>query len=91
MTTMTTTPRPARTLDEILDANPVVVYDTMREAANRLISKHVVRGRRTGDWAAEAPIIRSIWDQADAVDVHDLDAQRALRAEFEHRRATFDD
>ena len=91
MSIMTTTPRPARTLDETLDANPVVVYDTMREAANRLISKHIARGRRTGDRAAEAPAIRGIWDQADAVDIHDLDAQRALRDEFEHRRAAFDD
>ena len=78
-------------LTEVLDSDPIVVYDTMREAAARLVAEHVDRGRRTGDPMAEAPLIRAVWSKADTVDVHDLAGQLALRADFNRLREFFDD
>ena len=88
--TASTTNQPS-TLVEILDSDPVVVYDTMCEAATRLVAEHIDRGRRTGDHMAEAPLIQAIWSKANSVDIHDLTAQHTLRAEFDHLREAFDD
>ena len=74
---------------EGIDEDPVVVYDIMREAANRLAALCV---RQVTVGGAEDPAIiavRAINDQVLAVDVNDLQAQLDLTAEFDKRYRGF--
>ena len=74
---------------EGIDEDPVVVYDIMREAANRLAAPCV---RQVTVGGAEDPAIiavRAINDQVLAVDVNDLQAQLDLTAEFDKRYRGF--
>lgn len=67
--------------------DPVVVYDTMREAATRLIAGW--RGRLTVGGLEDPAMqeMRLILAQAEAVDAHDIAAQKAAAADFNARYA----
>jgi len=80
----------AHAVDAFLDDDPIVVYDTMREAANRLVARYVARGKRTGDTAPEIVAIRAIRAQVRAVGTRNLAGIEALRVEFEHRCEALD-
>ncbi|WP_027465292.1 hypothetical protein [Curtobacterium sp. UNCCL17] len=71
---------PSRTTD------PVVSYDVMWEAANRLTSLYVRRITVGGTEDPAIVEIRQIRRRADDVDVDDLDAQHQLTVEFADRR-----
>lgn len=73
------------TLGSIEDEDPVVVYDVLREAANRLSALYV---RQVTVGGAQDPAIlrvRAVRDQVRAVDVDDLCAQVELIREFDRR------
>ena len=74
---------------EGIDEDPVVVYDIMRESANRLAALCVrqVTVGGTGDPAILA--VRAINAQVLAVDVNNLQAQLDLTAEFDKRYRGF--
>ncbi|MET9326773.1 hypothetical protein [Tsukamurella sp. NPDC003166] len=64
--------------------DPVVVYDVMREAANRLIAEFAARGRDApGKWIDRA---RDVRRRVRAVSVEDLASQKALTAELHRER-----
>jgi len=66
--------------------DPVVIYDIMWEAVNRLTSLYV---GQIGPGGIDDPAIReirSIRAEAEAVDPDDLKAQHALTADFAERR-----
>ena len=68
--------------------DPVVVYDLMREAANRLIGVYAQRGTVGGlnDPAVQAII--AVLDEVEAVDPRDVGAQRAATEVFRARYAS---
>jgi hypothetical protein len=70
-------------------SDPVVVYDLMREAANRLIARYA--GRRTAEGLAASDIaeIRAIRAHVAAVNPADVEAQRRVTAELRIRTQTF--
>ena len=77
------------TMNKIRTAkDPVVVYDVMREAANRLVGLYAQRATVGGldDPAVEA--IANIFDEVRAVDSHDIEAQEIATADFRSRYAT---
>jgi hypothetical protein len=66
--------------------DPVVIYDIMREAANRLISLYV---KQIGEGGVEDPavqMIRSIRQEAENVPTEDIAQQVALTESFVNRR-----
>ena len=68
--------------------DPVVVYDIMREAANRVCS---IYAERVTTGTVEDPAveqIRAIWAEADSVDTHDQQAQRLATDKFNERYET---
>lgn len=72
-----------------IDEDPVVVYDIMRESANRLAALYI---RQVTVGGTEDPAIlevRAINDKVLAVDVNDLQAQLDLTAEFNKRYESF--
>ena len=72
-----------------IDEDPVVVYDNMRESANRLAALYI---RQVTVGGTEDPAIlevRAINDKVLAVDVNDLQAQLDLTAEFNKRYESF--
>lgn len=64
--------------------DPVAVYDTMREAATRLIALHAER-ITVGDPAMVE--MRKIRAEARAVNTHDIPAQKAAATDFNARAA----
>ncbi|MCL2787515.1 MAG: hypothetical protein FWD59_03345 [Micrococcales bacterium] len=72
------------TTDTYLD-DPVVVYDIMCEAANRLVSVYASRPRASGVPSEESRVIRAIRAEVCAVDLHDLEAQKAKTTDFNER------
>ncbi|TFD04125.1 hypothetical protein [Cryobacterium sp. TMT1-66-1] len=68
-------------------ANPVVVYDAMREAATRLMG--VYRRQLTIGGVEDPAMIqmRAVLAAVEAVDPHDAEAQRAATDEFRARYA----
>ena len=72
-------------LGSIEDEDPSVIYDVLRESANRLSALYV---RQVTVGGAEDPAIlrvRAVGDQVRAVDVGDLEAQVELIGEFDRR------
>ena len=68
-----------------IDEDPVVVYDIMRESANRLAALYI---RQVTVGGTEDPAILeviAINDKVLAVDVNDLQAQLDLTAEFNRK------
>jgi len=67
--------------------DPVVVYDTMREAATRLMAEY--RGRLTVGGIDDPAMkeMRAILAQAEGVDAHDIESQKATAAEFNRKFA----
>lgn len=66
--------------------DPVVIYDVMWEATNRLTALYAEQVTIGG---MRDPAVRQIRDYraiAEAVDPDDLDAQRALTTKFTHLR-----
>ena len=65
--------------------DPVVIYDIMREAANRLCAFFAGQATVGG---IEDPAIAEIWairEEVNAVDTRDLDAQRQTTEDFRRR------
>jgi hypothetical protein len=67
--------------------DPVVVYDTMREAATRLMAEYRRRLTAGGPEDPAMQEMRSILAQVEAVDPHDIQAQKTATAEFTARRS----
>ena len=65
--------------------DPVVVYDTMCEAANRLVGAYVARRRAGTDPDAASAAIRAVRAEIRSVGIHDTVAQRAKTREFQER------
>ena len=63
--------------------DPIVVYDTMREAANRIGALLISRG--------ELAAMREMQDEVEAVPVDDVAAQLAMTAELVRRRVAEQD
>lgn len=63
--------------------DPVVIYDQMLEARNRLLSTF---NARTDDDVAVVQFALELDVQVDAVSIDDLDGQRALREKFATER-----
>lgn len=69
--------------------DPVVVYDLMREAANRLVAEYAAQRTDAGLPAAARDEIRRIRQQVASVDPEDMDAQRRLTDELWARVRAF--
>jgi hypothetical protein len=67
-------------------SDPVVVYDVMWEATNRLTSLFVGQVTVGGMDDPAIQRIREYRSRAEAIDPDDLDAQRQLTAEYSHLR-----
>jgi hypothetical protein len=65
--------------------DPVVVYDTMRESATRLMAEYNARITVGGIEDPAMQEMRSILAQAEAVDAHDIAAQKKATAKFNAR------
>jgi len=65
--------------------DPVAVYDVMRDIANRVVAVYASRVTvgGVGDPAGQA--ISDLVDEVDAIDAHDLAAQKAATATFRKR------
>lgn len=72
----------------MLSDDPVVVYDMMREAANRLCAFYARQVTAGGLGDPAIGEIRAVWAEVNAVDTRDLEAQRAATAEFRRRYKT---
>jgi len=68
--------------------DPVVIYDTMREAANRLVSVYAERVTFGGMDDPAIQEIRAIRAQTLAVDTRDIAAQKKAAADFDARYAS---
>jgi hypothetical protein len=66
--------------------DPVVVYDVMREAANRLISLYIRQINAGGIEDPAVQMIRSIRQEVHNVSIEDIAQQVALTESFVHRR-----
>jgi len=66
--------------------DPVVVYDLMWEATNRLTSIYVGQIEAGGTDDPAIRMIQGIRAEAEAVDTDDLERQRALTVDFRERR-----
>ncbi|MBX3196290.1 MAG: hypothetical protein KF727_14480 [Microbacteriaceae bacterium] len=64
--------------------DPVTVYDVMREARTRLAAAY---SAREGDDGLVVEFVRALNGEVEAVAFDDIDAQRALAADFDRRRA----
>jgi hypothetical protein len=65
--------------------DPVVVYDTMREAATRLMAEYNARVTVGGLMDPAMREMRAISAQVGAVDTHDIVAQKRAATEFNAR------
>lgn len=71
-------------IEPTAEDDPVIVYDTMRECANRLRARIIARASAAGEDPTDALI--AVERRIGAVDIDDLDAQRALYNEFKQER-----
>ncbi|MET4705169.1 hypothetical protein ABIB54_002666 [Frigoribacterium sp. UYMn621] len=76
------------TMNEIRTSqDPVVVYDVMREAANRLVGVYAQRATVGGTDDPAIQSISAIYDEVEAIDPNDLAAQEAATGDFRARYA----
>lgn len=60
-------------------SDPVVIYDVLVEAGTRLLGRYAARARDDEDVASFG---RAVEDRIAALDIEDLDGQRALTAQL---------